>query len=102
MHITLHLRGEESNRDEACSPLFTEKYPHHHLKVYVADTVAYAKEHRVSIVDGGTSRIGYAHFKKSSRAGRCRANSPFGHHKNDLVETSFINPVAREGEVWWA
>ena len=94
VHCNFHLRGEESQRDEAfCQELCQrEGVPFHRAHF---DTYAYSELHKVSI-EMAARELRYTYFYQLKEAlgadGIC-----VGHHKEDSVETILINLVRGTG-----
>ena len=87
-HCNFHLRGEESNRDEAfvrdlCAKM---KVP---LEVKDFDTNSYAHEKRVGI-EVAARGLRYAWFEEVAQAHGCQAVA-VAHHQNDQAETILLN-----------
>lgn len=87
-HCNFHLRGEESNRDEAfvrelCArmevPLFCTDF----------DTTTYAQEHGISI-EMAARELRYAWFEQIAEEEGCQAVC-VAHHQNDQAETLLLN-----------
>lgn len=94
VHCNFHLRGAESDRDEAfVERLCNAKGVVLHLAHF--DTLAYASLHKVSI-EMAARNLRYAHFEQLRRdigaAAVCVA-----HHRNDNVETVLMNLVRGTG-----
>ena len=93
-HCNFHLRGDESNRDEAfCESLCREQnVPFHRVHF---DTHTYAELHQVSI-EMAARELRYRWFEQLrtdiGAAGVCVA-----HHRDDLVETVLMNMVRGTG-----
>lgn len=93
-HCNFHLRGDESNRDEAfCESLCREQnVPFHRVHF---DTHTYAELHQVSI-EMAARELRYRWFEQLrtdiGAAGICVA-----HHHDDLVETVLMNMVRGTG-----
>lgn len=93
-HCNFHLRGDESNRDEAfCESLCLEQnVPFHRVHF---DTHTYAELHQVSI-EMAARELRYRWFEQLrtdiGAAGVCVA-----HHRDDLVETVLMNMVRGTG-----
>ncbi len=91
-HCNFHLRGEESNRDEA----FVRQYAQRMGKPFLCkefDTAAFAKEARLGMEEAARDlRYGWfrqlAHEKKTSDQ---ELPILVAHHANDSVETVFMN-----------
>jgi len=87
-HCNFHLRGEESNRDEAfvrelCARLQVK------LLVKDFDTNAYARAHHISI-EMAARDLRYAWFDEAARSEGCQAIA-VAHHQNDQAETILLN-----------
>ena len=93
-HCNFHLRGDESNRDEAfCESLCREQnVPFHRVHF---DTHTYVELHQVSI-EMAARELRYRWFEQLrtdiGAAGVCVA-----HHRDDLVETVLMNMVRGTG-----
>lgn len=87
-HCNFHLRGEESNRDEAfCRALCTRLGVA--LRVAHFDTRAEAQAHGES-VEMAARRLRYAWFEEVRQA--CGATAiAVAHHRDDNVETMLLN-----------
>ncbi len=94
VHCNFHLRGAESDRDQAfvtdlCSKLGVP------LTVCSYDTQAYAKEHGISI-EMAARELRYADFerilKETGASAACIA-----HHRDDSVETVLLNLIRGTG-----
>ena len=93
-HCNFHLRGEESDGDEQFVKDFAKK---NGLKIFVKqfDTIAYAKEHGLSI-EMAARELRYAWFEEL----RQQLNYDFiavAHHADDQLETFFINLLRGAG-----
>ena len=87
-HCNFHLRGEESNRDEAfvrdlCKQMNVE------LEVTDFDTIEYARTHEVSI-EVAARELRYRWFDEMARKHNCQAVC-VAHHQNDQAETILLN-----------
>ena len=87
-HCNFHLRGEESNRDEAfvrdlCKQMNVE------LEVTDFDTIEYARTHEVSI-EVAARELRYRWFDEMARKHGCQAVC-VAHHQNDQAETILLN-----------
>lgn len=87
-HCNFHLRGEESNRDEAfvrelCA---TMNVP---LEVKAFDTIAHAHALHISI-EMAARELRYQWFDETARAHNCQAIT-VAHHQNDQAETLLLN-----------
>ena len=87
-HCNFHLRGEESNRDEAfVRDVCTQwNVP---LEVTHFDTIAYAQAHNASI-EVAARELRYAWFEDTARRHGCQAVA-VAHHQNDQAETLLLN-----------
>ena len=93
-HCNFHLRGEESNRDEAfvrslCDELSVP------LHVVHFETKAYAKERRLSIEMAARS-LRYDWFERL-RQERNASVIAVAHHRDDSVETFLLNLIRGTG-----
>ena len=87
-HCNFHLRGEESDRDEAfvrdlCKQMNVE------LEVTDFDTLEYAHKHEVSI-EVAARELRYRWFDEIARKHGCQAVC-VAHHQNDQAETILLN-----------
>ena len=87
-HCNFHLRGEESNRDEAfvrdlCKQMNVE------LEVTDFDTIEYTRTHEVSI-EVAARELRYRWFDEMARKHQCQAVC-VAHHQNDQAETILLN-----------
>ena len=93
-HCNFHLRGAESDADEAFCEQLCEQYdiPLHRAHF---DTVTYARLHKVSI-EMAARELRYRWFEQLRQdlpaAGICVA-----HHRDDLVETVLMNLIRGTG-----
>ena len=87
-HCNFHLRGAESDRDEAFVRELCERMG---LPVYVKhfDTLAYAQAHEVS-VEMAARELRYAWFEEVAQQNGCQAVA-VAHHQNDQAETILLN-----------
>lgn len=87
-HCNFHLRGEESNRDEAfVRDLCTQwNVP---LEVTDFDTLAYARAHNESM-EVAARELRYTWFEDIARRHACQAVA-VAHHQNDQAETLLLN-----------
>ncbi len=93
-HCNFHLRGEESNRDEAfvrhlCNELSVP------LHLVHFDTESFAKEHHVSI-EMAARELRYGWFE-SLRKERGASFIAVAHHRDDSVETFMLNLIRGTG-----
>ena len=93
-HCNFHLRGEESNRDEAfvrrlCTAL------HVPLHVRHFDVPAYMEAHGVSM-EMACRDLRYEWFHRLVASQSCDALA-VAHHQNDDVETFFLNALRASG-----
>lgn len=89
-HVNFHLRGEESNRDEAfVRQLMAERYPTVPLEVTHEDTLRYAEQERISI-EMAAREIRYRWLEQLRQQydAQCIA---VAHHADDQVETILLN-----------
>lgn len=93
-HCNFHLRGEESDGDEQFVREFAER---NGLTLYVKqfDTMAYAKEHGVSI-EMAARDLRYAWFEEL-RQQLGYDKIAVAHHADDQLETFFINLLRGAG-----
>lgn len=94
VHCNFHLRGDESDGDEIFCRNLCEKQD---IPLHVAhfDTKEYATLHKVSI-EMAARELRYGYFEQLRSA--INAESiVVAHHKNDNVETLFINLVRGTG-----
>jgi len=87
-HCNFHLRGAESDRDEAfvrdlCKQMNVE------LEVTDFDTLKYARTHEVSI-EVAARELRYRWFDEMARKHNCQAVC-VAHHQNDQAETILLN-----------
>ena len=87
-HCNFHLRGEESNRDEAfvrnlCARMDVP------LVLTSFDTVAYARAHGASI-EMAARELRYTWFDQMAQQNDCQAVA-VAHHQNDQAETLLLN-----------
>ena len=87
-HCNFHLRGEESNRDEAFVRAFCAErnVP---IEVVSFDTDSYARAHGVSI-EMAARDLRYAWFATVAHDKGCQAIC-VAHHQNDQAETILLN-----------
>ena len=93
-HCNFHLRGEESDRDEAFVRSLCRKCGVH-LYVEDFDTAAYAQEKGISI-EMAARDLRYAYFEqlRADLAFDCVA---VAHHRDDNVETFLLNLIRGTG-----
>lgn len=93
-HCNFHLRGEESDADEAFVRQLCEERG---VKLYVEhfDTEAYAKQQRISI-EMAARKLRYDFFEKL-RQQLGAATIAVAHHRDDNVETLLLNLVRGSG-----
>ncbi len=94
LHCNFHLRGDESDRDEAfvrdlCSKLGIP------LKVKHFDVGAYEREHKVS-TEMACRELRYAWFDEECIS-QCAVAIAVAHHHDDSVETFFLNLLRGTG-----
>lgn len=94
VHCNFHLRGEESDRDEAfCRQLCQDNDVPLHLVHF--DTNEYAQLHKVSI-EMAARNLRYAYFERLRRDINAQAVC-VAHHRDDSVETLLLNLVRGTG-----
>lgn len=94
VHCNFHLRGEESDRDEA----FVTELCHSlgvPFEVLHFDTEAYAAEHKVSI-EMAARELRYHEFERI-REVRSLSAIAVAHHQDDAVETLLLNLIRGAG-----
>lgn len=94
VHCNFHLRGEESNRDEAFVRQLCESRG---ITLHVAhfDTYAHAESHGVSI-EMAARDLRYAYFADVARENAVDTIC-VGHHRDDNAETFVLNAVRGTG-----
>ena len=87
-HCNFHLRGAESDRDEAFVREMCERMK---VQVFVKDfdTMSYAREHEVS-VEMAARELRYVWFDEVAQENGCQAIA-VAHHQNDQAETILLN-----------
>lgn len=85
-HCNFHLRGDESNRDEAFVVAQNEST---RVLVKHFNTTAYAKKHGVS-TEMAARQLRYEWFAQVAQAENCQAIA-VAHHQNDQAETILLN-----------
>lgn len=85
-HCNFHLRGEESNRDEAFVKEIAKGLPLHTTSF---DTLAYAKDTHQSI-EMAARALRYEYFAEIAQKEECKAIA-VAHHQNDQAETILLN-----------
>ena len=90
-HCNFHLRGEESDRDEACVRELCERLEAKggRLEIKHFDTAGYAKEKGVSI-EMAARELRYSWFAELAAQEGCEAIA-VAHHQNDQAETVLLN-----------
>ena len=85
-HCNFHLRGEESDRDEAFVTNLAER-----VKVLIKhfDTTTYAKKQGLSI-EMAARKLRYEWFAQMAQKEACQAIA-VAHHQNDQAETVLLN-----------
>ena len=93
-HCNFHLRGSDSDSDEAFVRSLAEKYQvSAHCISF--DTTAFAKEHKLSIEEAAR-KLRYDFFDRiAEQHGYCYIAT--AHHNNDAIETFFINLIRGTG-----
>ncbi|MDR1201506.1 MAG: tRNA lysidine(34) synthetase TilS [Tannerellaceae bacterium] len=94
VHCNFHLRGEESDRDEAFAESFAKKLdvPFHKIDF---NTNQYAKKKHIS-VEMAARELRYNHFEEMRVRFDAQAIA-VAHHRDDNVETLLINLVRGTG-----
>ena len=87
-HCNFHLRGAESDRDEAfvrevCAQLNVP------LEVQHFDTLSYARTHHTGVEEAARD-LRYAWFEQAAQQHGCQAVA-VAHHQNDQAETLLLN-----------
>lgn len=85
-HCNFHLRGEESDRDEAFVQQLATDLP---LHLQSFDTLSYAKEQGISI-EMAARKLRYQWFRQIAESTQCRAIA-VAHHQHDQAETVLLN-----------
>lgn len=88
LHCNFNLRGKESQMDEQFVKRFCDTWGIVH-SVKSFDTIAYARQHRISI-EMAARDLRYAWFEET-REKRGFDYIVLGHHADDLAETVLIN-----------
>ena len=93
-HCNFNLRGEESNLDECFVQTFADKLK---IECFIKSFEAekFAKEHKISI-QMAARELRYSWLEEI----RIKTNSKYiavAHHKDDVVETFFINLIRGSG-----
>ena len=93
-HCNFHLRGSDSDSDEAFVRSLAEKYQ---VPIYCIgfDTTAFAKEQKLSIEEAAR-KLRYDFFDKIAVQHGYRYIAT-AHHNNDAIETFFINLIRGTG-----
>lgn len=93
-HCNFHLRGEDSNRDEQFVEDLTKRLEIPLVKVDF-DVPAYEKMHKVS-TEMACRELRYEWFENQRIENGCSAIA-VGHHKDDKLETFFLNALRGSG-----
>jgi tRNA(Ile)-lysidine synthase len=90
-HCNFHLRGDESDRDQAFVIEAAKLLLGNQAKVLVKhfDTITYAKEHAISI-EMAARQLRYQWFAQVALQEGCKAIA-VAHHQNDQAETLLLN-----------
>ncbi len=90
-HCNFHLRGEESDRDEAFvrAEVMRRKGEKGEIHVRDFDTLSYAKTKGISI-EMAARELRYTWFAELATAEHCQAIA-VAHHQNDQAETVLLN-----------
>ena len=94
IHCNFHLRGEESNRDEAFVTALCQKLG---ITLYIVhfNTTEHAKAHGVSI-EMAARELRYEAFEKQRKQSGAQAIA-VAHHRDDSAETLLLNLVRGTG-----
>lgn len=95
LHCNFHLRGEESNRDEAFVRALTDRLGVH-LLVEHFDTESYAQKHGVSI-EMAARELRYNWFTKVRQEQYPGAKVAVAHNADDVLETQLLNLISGTG-----
>lgn len=87
-HCNFHLRGEESNRDEAFVRTLCEQM-NVPLETVSFETLSYARAHSMS-VEMAARELRYVWFEQMAQKHNCQA-VVVAHHQNDQAETLLLN-----------
>ena len=85
-HCNFHLRGEESDRDEAFVQQLAADLP---LHLQSFNTLSFAKEQGISI-EMAARQLRYQWFREVAESTQCRAIA-VAHHQHDQAETVLLN-----------
>lgn len=85
-HCNFHLRGDESNRDEAFVKELAKGLP---LHIQHFDTLTYAQDKSISI-EMAARELRYTWFAQIAQQENCTAIA-VAHHQNDQAETLMLN-----------
>lgn len=90
-HCNFHLRGDESDRDQAFVIEVAKRLLGDQAKVLVKhfNTITYAKEHAISI-EMAARQLRYQWFAQVALQEDCKAIA-VAHHQNDQAETLLLN-----------
>lgn len=93
-HCNFHLRGEESNRDEAFVQQLCQKFD---IPLHVThfDTTDYARTHRISI-EMAARELRYQWFETLRQSIGAKVIA-VAHHRDDSVETFLLNLIRGTG-----
>ncbi|QQK07937.1 tRNA lysidine(34) synthetase TilS [Miniphocaeibacter halophilus] len=95
VHINHLIREDDARRDEEFSREFASRLNIKFVS-YKKDVISYAKEKGLSVEDAGR-RIRYNVFNDEAKKLGPNAKIVVGHHKDDLVETIFLNFLRGSG-----
>lgn len=97
VHINFHLRGKESDRDQAFVSQFIAQYiPKSTSYFEDVDTLPKAKSEGISI-EMAARELRYTLFEQLRAKHRCKWIA-VGHHANDQIETALLNLSRGTGE----
>lgn len=96
VHINFHLRGAESDRDEAfVRQIHQDKFPKSSLSIIHTDTMSVAKSNGISI-EMAARDIRYQLFAEIAQERKCQWIA-VGHHADDQIETALLNLTRETG-----
>ncbi|HHX71057.1 MAG TPA: tRNA lysidine(34) synthetase TilS, partial [Gallicola sp.] len=95
VHINHLIRENDAGKDEEFSREFANRLNIKFVS-YKKDVVSFAKEKGLSVEDAGR-RIRYNIFNREAKKLGTNTKIAVGHHKDDLVETIFLNFLRGSG-----
>ena len=97
-HCNFHLRGEESDRDQAfVEREMRQRWSEHRLEVKAFDTVAHSRSNSISI-EMAARALRYEWFEELRQKYQASL-IVVGHHLNDQIETILLNLIRGTGGV---